>query len=276
MLRFLIILFLLIPSYFFASNKVLTFAPLPLEDIKTIHLQFSPMIKYLEKKLNVKIEIDHNKSYDDILKKFANGKVDIAYLGPLPYLALDKRFNQTVPLVNFKNKFGKVSYTCSLVGFIGERDLLEEKTNLKVALTQPLSTCGYLFVNDILKKSNINIEENKYRYLGRHDKVALSVVRDEFLIGGLKSEIAKKYHHLGLEEIKVSNPIPNFILVGNGKTLDQKILDNLKSSMISVPKNELNTWYKSLKYGTRETNKDDYKHLRELIDSTVIPHESNF
>lgn len=273
---------LLLPFLFLFSfqvlnaKKVLTFAPLPLKDIKTIHTQFSPMIRYLEKKLHTKINIDYNDSYDSILKKFIEGKIDIAYLGPLPYLSLESKYPDTMPLVNFKNSKGKVSYTCSLVSFMSNTKTIKDISNDKIALTQPLSTCGYLFVNDLLKKSDADIEENKYKYLGRHDKVATSILKGEFKFGGLKSEIAKEYYHLGLEELALSKPIPNFILVGNSKTLTKKMLLNIKDSMLSANKDELSLWHKSLKNGVKETNHNDYKNLRELINSTKIPHEGNF
>lgn len=273
---FIFILSLLISFQVVKAKETLTFAPLPLEDIKTIHTQFSPMIRYLEKKLNVKIKIDYNNSYDSILDKFIAGKIDFAYLGPLPFISLESKYKDTVPLVNFKNKKGEISYTCSLVSFISNRKKIKDILNDKIALTQPLSTCGYLFVNDILKKSNSNIEKNKYKYIGRHDKVALSVIRDEFSFGGLKTSIAKEYYHLGLQEIGISKPIPNFILVGNSKTLSKELLLNIKKSMLSITKKELSLWHKSIKYGVEETKIEKYKTLKEIIETTNIPYKGNY
>lgn len=275
MFRFVILL-VLFPLYLLSDMKTLIFAPLPTKDIKTIHTQFLPMTRYLEKKLNVKIKIDYNSSYDTLLEKFISGKIDIAYLGPLPYLSLEERYPFIKPLVNFKNEKGDVSYTCSFISFISTQSSFENMTDIKIALTQPLSTCGYLFVNEVLNSSNTNIEDNKYRYLGRHDKVALSIIRNEFKYGGLKTDIAQEYTHLGLKEILRSKAIPSFILIGNTKTLDSNILNNIKNSMISLKEKELTLWHKSIKFGTRETNNADYDYLRKIIKSTNISHESNF
>lgn len=271
-----IILLILLSSYLFSDNKTIVFAPLPMKDKKTIYNQFSPMIKYLENKLNSKIKLDYNSSYEQILKKFIDGKIDIAYLGPLPYLSLESKDKDLVPLVNFKNKSGNTSYTCSFVSFITNDYPKEGMKNTKIALTQALSTCGYLFVNDILNKSNINIEENKYRYLGQHDKVAKNVIIDKFKYGALKTDIAEEYFHLGLKELKRSKPIPNFILVANTKTLEKEMIDKIKQSIISIDKKKMSSWHKSLKYGTKETNINDYDHLRRIIKSTKIPLKSNF
>jgi phosphonate transport system substrate-binding protein len=271
-----IFLLSLVPLYLFSDTRTLIFAPLATKDIEDINTQFLPMIKYLEKKLNVKIKMDYNSDYDTLLEKFISGEIDIAYLGPLPYLTLEEKYSYTMPLVNFKNEKGEISYTCSFVSFISNEESIENMINTKIALTQPLSTCGYLFVNDVLNNSNTNIEKNKYKYLGRHDTVALSVIIDEFKYGGLKTDIAEGYTHLGLKEIVRSKDIPSFVLVGNSKTLDNNMLTNIKSSMLSVKKEELSSWHKNIKFGTQEINTADYDYLRKLIKSTKISHESNF
>jgi len=110
-----IIFILLFNSFLFSFDRNLIFAPLPLEDKKTMYLRFSPMLDVLEKKLNTKIDINYNSSYDEILEKFIKGKIDFAYLGPLPYLTLEQKFKHIKPIVNFKNKKGEGSYTCSFV-----------------------------------------------------------------------------------------------------------------------------------------------------------------
>ena len=46
--------------------------------------------------------------------------------------------------------------------------------------------------------------------------------------------------------------------------------------MLLVEENELYNWHKSMKFGTEETNTKNYDHLRKLIKSTNISHESNF
>ena len=123
-----IFLLSLFPLYLFSETRALTFAPLVTKDIEEINTQFLPMIKYLEKKLDVKIQIDYNSDYDALLEKFINGKIDITYLGPLPYLTLEERYPNTIPLVNFKNEKGEVSYTCSFVSFISTEGSIENMT----------------------------------------------------------------------------------------------------------------------------------------------------
>ena len=63
-----IFLLSLFPLYLFSETRTLTFAPLVTKDIEEINTQFLPMIKYLEKKLDVKIQIDYNLDFEKIIK----------------------------------------------------------------------------------------------------------------------------------------------------------------------------------------------------------------
>jgi phosphonate transport system substrate-binding protein len=56
----------------------------------------------------------------------------------LPFIELEKKYSDVVPLVNFKNKNGDISYTCSFVSFITNNFLPEGMKNTKIALTQAL------------------------------------------------------------------------------------------------------------------------------------------
>lgn len=117
------------------AKDTIVFAPLPMENIKTVLTQFNPMIKYLEKQLNKKIVLDYNQNYADILQKFKQKKIDIAYLGPLPYIALKDDYPAALPLVHFKNDNGSAFYKCSIVTFATNNTKLEDIINKKISYT---------------------------------------------------------------------------------------------------------------------------------------------
>jgi len=237
------ILILAIYSSVFAKDS-LVFAPLPMEDTKTIFTQFDPMVKFLEKKLKKKIILDYNQNYADILKKFQENKIDLAYLGPLPYIKLKEKYILATPLVHFKSRNGNAFYTCSLISTSNTNIEIKDIKNKKIALTQPLSTCGYLSVNTLLKKEKSLLENNKYQYLGRHDSVALSVIRREFDFGGVKSSIAKKYTNLGLKELAKTPLLPSFSLIGNKATIQSDTLNQIIKIMKNIKKEETQYWAK--------------------------------
>lgn len=263
-------------SYSLYARESLVFAPLPVENVKTVYTQYAPMIKYLEKNLNKKIVFDYNANYEDILEKFAKKQIDLAILGPLPYVELKKEFYQTLPLVHFKNNNGDAFYTCSLIAFATTNTTLENIKNKKIALTQPLSTCGYFSVNAFLEKANNSLENNKYRFIGRHDSVALSVARGEFDFGGVKSDIAQKYSNLGIKELAKSEKFPSFTLVGNQETLAKEILKKIQDLLKNVKKEEFQKWGEGINNGCSDAKEADFNIIKKIENKFKIPNKGNF
>lgn len=253
---------LIIFNSMLAAKDVLVFAPLPMVDRTKVYNTFYPLIQVLEKKLNKKIEIFYSDDYEQILDEFKKSKIDIAYLGPLPYVKLKDDYSFTYPLVHFKDQSGSSLYTCSFVRFLNN-----EKTE-KIALTQPLSTCGYLSVNSLLDGK---LENYKYKYLGKHDEVALSVLRGDFDAGGLKTSVAKEYFHLGLEEISKTPNLPGFALVGNTNTLGKEYIEEIKKILLEIEKDTYSKWDKDIKYGVEPATDGDYENLRKMMKNIVIP-----
>ena len=102
------------------------------------------------------------------------------------------------------------SYYGALVALADTPVNLQGLQNKRIALTQPLSTCGYLSVSGLLRERKSSLEKNRYRYLNKHDAVALAIIRGEYDLGGLKTAIGKRYTHLGLKILAETPPFPGF------------------------------------------------------------------
>lgn len=244
------------------SKDVVVFAPLPMVDSKSVYDDFYFIVKFLEKKLGKKIIFFYSDNYDEILKKFKNKEIDIAYLGPLPYVELKQKYDFALPLVHFKNSNNTSTYTCSLIKF------MKSEKKEKIALTQPLSTCGYLSVNSLLDNQ---LENYQYKYLGKHDDVILNVLNGKFDLGGVKTSIAKEYYHLGIEEIGRTDTLPGFAFVGNIETLGLDYLNFIRKLLLNVKKEEYSKWGKSIKYGMEEAYDSDYNAVKSMLINIKIP-----
>lgn len=264
----------------FALESV-RFAPLPMENRETVVKQFRPMTDYLQQRLGITIDYVYADSYADILHKFRNGDIDLAYLGPLPYVELRASHPQAAPLVHFREASGHTTYTCSLVAFSDSAFSLKNLSNKKVALTQPLSTCGYLSANGLLRQHGSSLELNRYRYLGKHDAVALAVVQGLYDAGGLKTAIGKKYAHLGLTILDETDPLPSFALVGNKATLKPDLLNRIRHALIAIDpqgkhREMLTNWGDNIRYGAVPADDANYEVIRELLGEVTIPDKGNF
>lgn len=259
-----------------ASAETLKFAPLPMENPETVAGQWKPLLEYLKKSVGIEFVIDYSTSNDEILGKFEAGKLDLAYLGPLPYLRLKDRFPAARPLVIFHEADGRPSYTCALV-VAADSDLRPEQlTGRKIALTQSLSTCGFFSISGLLQQVGIRLEDTRYRYLGPHDAVALAVAGGEFDAGGLKSAIARKYASLGLRIIAETAPLPGLALVANGARVSEERMEAIRRALLAADETVRKTWGDNIRHGLSAATDEDYAGARKLPYRDPIPTQGNF
>ena len=163
----LFVMILSFQSLLATESKTIYFTPLPMKNEKKIIEEFLPLIDYMQERLSLKIKFNYKKDYNNILKGFMDGSIDIAYLGPLPYAILKSKYPYVKPIVSFKRKNGNTSYRCAISKF--SRDKFDPKKPIKVALTQSLSTCGYYSTQKLLKeKYGIILQNQKYDYTMSH------------------------------------------------------------------------------------------------------------
>jgi phosphonate transport system substrate-binding protein len=242
----------------------------------TVASQWKPLLAYLEKSLGVTLEIDYSASNAEIVTKLQAGKLDLAYLGPLPYVTLKKTFPAAEPVVIFHEKDGHPTYTCALAVSVESTLNLKALKGRTVALTQPLSTCGYFATQGLLGQLGSSLEANHYRYLGQHDEVALAVVRGEFDVGGLKTSIARKYVHLGLVVQAESAPLPGLALVANGNRVSAERLAQIRQALLDAPDEIRQQWGENLRYGVTPASDSDYAGMRQVPMPAHIPNQGNF
>lgn len=267
-----IVLFSALP----VSAETLSFSPLPMETPYTVASQWKPLLDYLEKTLGVTLEINYSASNEEILDKFKTGRLDLAYLGPLPYVTLKKTFPAAEPVVIFNEQNGQPSYTCALAVSAESTFSLKGLKGKKIALTQPLSTCGYFGTQGLLRQSGSSLEANRYRYLGQHDEVALAVVRGEFDAGGLKTAIARKYAHLGLVVRAESPPLPGLAIIADSNRVSVERIAQIRQALLAADDKTRQQWGDNVRYGVTPAKDSDYDGMRQLPMPANFPAQGNF
>lgn len=254
------------------ADKNINFAPLPMKKASKNIQDFVPMGSYLKERLDVDLKYIYRSNYEDILNAFINGKIDMAYLGPLPLVFLKQRYPFIKPIITFKQKNGSKKYRCVLAKF--KKDSFDASKTFKVALTQPLSTCGYFMTNKLLKERfNVELKDQKYDYTMSHANAMLGALRGDFLIAGAKDSIANKYDSVGMEIIAVSQELPGFSLVVNTKTLSAKQIDDIQSTLLGIPKDIYKSWKGIFAKGFIKGELSDYNVIQ--ADFKTIPLKGN-
>ncbi|MEW6514867.1 MAG: PhnD/SsuA/transferrin family substrate-binding protein [Pseudomonadota bacterium] len=254
----------------------LAFAPLPMESPETVSTQWKPLLDYLGKSLGEPVRIEYSDDYGKILDKFRAGKLDLAYLGPLPYVTLKEKFPAATPVVHFNEQNGQPTYSCAIVALEERKLALKNIKGLRIALTQPLSTCGYLSTDGLLRRAGSDLEKNRYRYLDKHDAVALAVARGDYDAGGLKTAIGRKYLHLGLMVLAESPPLPSFALIANGTRLSAERIEQIRQALTRAQPGTTKSWGDNIRHGAVPANDRDYDAVRQLRGRADIPERDNF
>lgn len=266
---YFILLFLLCMNLYSAPiKKIITFAPLPISQKSNVVEEFLPLFNYIQKDSGIKTKFIYEKDYSTIIEKFTQNKIDIILLGPLPYIKLNQIYKFNEPIVSFKQKNGEAYYRCVLAKF--GKDTINFKEQLKVALTQPLSTCGYYMTNILLKKRyNINLKKQKYDYTMSHYNALVGVLDGDFHIAGVKDDIANDFRTLGIRTIAQSKLLPGLSLVVNTKTLSKEQISMIQNLIVSIPESTYKKYSGISSHGFIKVDKTLYDNL--YIDFDAIP-----
>ena len=253
------------------ESRVIYFTPLPMKSMKKNVKDFLPIIKSLEKDLSIDIKFNNKTNYADILRGFEDKTIDMAFLGPLPYAVLKSEYPHIKPIVTFKQKDGSTGYRCVLSKF--ENDIIDTSKPLKVALTQPLSTCGYFMSKKLLKqKYSLNLKDQYYDYTMSHTNAVMGVLKGEFDLAGSTEMVANKFKSLGIKIVAKSSLLPGFCIVVNTKTLSKDEIESITNSLLKITDAEFKKWGSKTKYGLEKADINLYKTLKIRY---TIPQKGN-
>ncbi|WP_022849601.1 PhnD/SsuA/transferrin family substrate-binding protein [Limisalsivibrio acetivorans] len=262
------ILFIIVLSNKSYAKRIYHYAPLPTESSKSTISKNMGLIQSIRKILNAEVEIVYHKNYDNIINEFSRGNIDIAYLGPLPVIKLQQNTHTSEPVLLFKNNNGNARYRCTLcspLDGVSDRDALRTIRPVRVALTQESSTCGPLSTFWLLRDYGIKIEDSIHDYLCSHESVALSLVRGEFDVGGIKDTTAERFKELGLNIIASTPPLPGFALVVNTGTMEAEAIDTLVNGLLKLDEDERKHWDIG-RYGFEAVDNGSYDNLSFMLE----------
>lgn len=254
------------------------FGPLPMHSEGYVRQEFYPFIKYLESVLQRPVQFVYRHSYKELTDGLVADEIDLAFLGPLPFALMSKQNPDIIPLLQFLNSDGSVGYTCSVGVFSADHLQIEDLKNKKFALTQPYSTCGFLMTERLLNQRNLSLADNEFQYVGRHPDCALAVIDGKFSACGIKTSIGKQFHHLGLDLIAESEPVPSFVLVANRRTLKATEIEIVRDHLLALKplENKVDAevtkdWGALIRHGASPTQVDDFRIIFELLHTVEIP-----
>ncbi|MGC9519305.1 MAG: PhnD/SsuA/transferrin family substrate-binding protein [Desulfuromonadaceae bacterium] len=258
---------LLVSDVAFNAHTPLRFAPQPLMSQQHMIEKFSALCNALAKICGQEVELVYKSDYADIIKGISENSIDFAILGPLPFVFATEDNSHILPLVRILDESARPDYTCALVSF-GNKNPLDKKNAIELALTQPYATCGYLMTEALLDRYDRSLEQLPYIYAGTHEKAALAVIGGDADLAGIKTSVAHKYSNLGLNILCESEFVPGFVLVANSETLDKEKLGRISSELLKIKPRPLP---ENLNYGMIPFDNQDYDIIRYMLEKYPVP-----
>ncbi len=275
---FLLVVFPLLLQPSFAAAEPVRFVPLPMHDEQYIRQKFYPFIKYLEQVLPQSVEIVYRGKYKDIIDGLKADEIDLALLGPLPFVLVANSDQAIRPLLQFLEPDGIAGYTCSVGTFVGDQLQMSDLKNKQIALTQPYSTCGFLMTEQLLNREGLSLADNQFEYIGTHSGGALRVINGQAAACGIKTAIGKKFHHLGFDLIAESEVVPGHVLVVNQRTLSSATIAAIRTHLLALKPLEnqadaelTKSWGELVRYGAVPAHIDDFKGIIDMLNRIDIP-----
>lgn len=223
-----------------ASNpSTLVVALLPDENAATIIQNNEGLSNYLAETLDKEIELVVTTDYSSMIEAASNGRVDLAYFGPLSYV-LAKTKSDIEPFAA-RLEGGSTTYTSVIIGNVEAGiDELADIAGKTVAFGDPASTSSRLFPELTLAQANLTSgQDYEAVFLGAHDAVALAVQNGNAQAGGLSRPIFDSLVAAGTIDlsrvvvIAESEPIPQYPWTLRSD-LAPELKDDIRSAFLNL------------------------------------------
>ncbi len=195
--------------------KVLRVALLPDENAAKVIQDNEGLRAYLETRLSRKIEFYVLTSYAAMIEATRNGRIDLAFFGPLSYCMV--RDKAAVEPFAAKVKDGATTYKSVVIAHAASGiQKIGDIRGRRMAYGDQASTSSHLIPKGLLAQHGLKPGDYQESFLGKHDAVALNVMRGNVEAGGLSQVIFQGLIEKGTidgSRVKVvaeSDPIPEY------------------------------------------------------------------
>ncbi len=250
------------------ERRELIFSVHPFVSARELHNNFSPLITYLENKIDRKIKFTVAKSYEDNITKLGKDLADIVYIGPASYVAMSERYPKKRILacltVNGRPTFKGYIFTKS----DNPAQKLADLAGKSFASSSKKSTMSYVVPRYMFIEAGVPFPENELQLRGNHNNIALAVLAGDINAGAVKEKTYHKYEARGLKHIAITPEISEHPFVAGNK-MDDETYKEIKQAMLAIKTPEdVQKLLKPIKKtltGLSDVQDSDYDNLREIF-----------
>lgn len=243
-------------------------ALLPDESPSTVIKNNQGLQAYLEKTLGKKIELIVTTDYSSMIEAMRNGRLELAYFGPLSYVLCKSKCDLEPFAALMKN--GSTTYRSVVIANVASGiTSIEGIKGKRMAYGDPASTSSHLIPKSLLAEKGLLVKEHyEEHFAGNHDAVAKNVEQGNAQAGGLSKPIFESLLERKIIDpgkVKVlaeSLPYPQYPWTMRSD-LDPALKTRIKAAFLELKDKEVLKPFKADGFGPIVDG--DYKPVRDLI-----------
>lgn len=232
--------------------------------------RFTPLAEALARALGRPVVVRVGKSVDEHIDAIGTDGVDIAYLGPAPYVMLVSRYGSR-PILARQVVNGDPMLHGEIV--VREDSTIRTLADLKgrsFAFGDDHAAATHVIPQFMLRRAGVPASAlGPHRFLGSNRNVALAVLAGDCDAGAVKEEVFTEYAARGLRSIATMTPVAEHVLVASRK-LPAPVVATLRDTLLAMgrtPEGQLAL--RTIEPGLNEfvpAADSDYDSMRALMD----------
>ncbi|MBI5101456.1 MAG: phosphate/phosphite/phosphonate ABC transporter substrate-binding protein [Nitrospirae bacterium] len=246
----------------------------PLEAPAVMYKKFSPLVEYLGKRLQRKIELRVAIDFVGAVNDLGRGETQFCFMTPSTYVEAHKKYGASVIVKALRN--GK-PFQHSVIITREDTNIkdIKDLRNRSFAFGDINSTSSHIVPRGMLLSEGIDLKDLfYYNYLGHHDDIVKAVLAGEFDAGAVMESAANKHKAAGLRIVRVSDDIPEFNISVSGR-LDTEVVSELRTALLALNDGSaesidvlkaINESYT----GFTESSDDDYSGIRTMMSRIAL------
>ena len=258
------------------GKEVLVIGRVPAENVLRLLKRSQPLIRYLEKELDMRVRFQFARDYEAMIKGMEKKVYDLVHLGPKSYVKGQERAGYYAILKPIRH--GSATYrSMIIVRKDSNFNTLNDLKGKSFCFTDKESASGYLYPKVLLLKKGIDPDKDfkKVFFTGTHDGVVLNVYHGNFAAGACFDDARKSTFREEPEKVKELKIIPRAPPISNEpfavrSDLDKKLVKKIVSAFLKLGESEegrkiLETLYPGTGLeGYAEAKDSDYDIVREM------------
>ncbi len=195
---------------------------------------FGPLTKYLSEKLGENVELRVSTDYASHQRLIGTDVVDIAYLGPAPFVIMTKTYGKK-PLLARQVIHGEPLFHGKI--FVRKDSAIQKLEDLKgkkFVFGDPGSTMGHLVPRYMLWQAGITVDKlAEVKHVKDHVNATLSVLAGQFDAGAVKEDVFFEYESQGLRAIATTPGISDHVFVASAKLPIEKV-EQIREALLTI------------------------------------------